>query len=67
MRIYIFVSFSEKPRIKVYLQISLIAAERERGSTLFLTLHEVTKSPAELYIVKISIFAVKMSKKPGEN
>ena len=81
--------------------LPVIAAERQRGSTLFLTLHEVlafscpvprpsyccraparqhtildvtrsscffvSSSPAELYLVEISICAVEMSAIPGEN
>ena len=52
--------------------ISLIAAERQRGSTLFLTLHEVLAFscpvPRPSYIYSKSRFvAVEMSAIPGEN
>ena len=50
----------------------IIAAERQRGSTLFLTLHEVlafscSVSGRVIYCRYISIVAVEMSANPGEN
>ena len=57
------------------LELLIIAAERQRGSTLFLTLHEVLAFlcpfPGRIIyirnhsVVEISIFAAEMSENPG--
>ena len=51
--------------------VKIIAAERQRGSTLFLTLHEVLAFscpvPGRVIYSRNLDFAVEMSANPGEN